>query len=38
MRSIEKAGEHLGIAATMYHDMCMTEWVQRTNGELGALA
>jgi len=38
MRSIEKAREHLGIAAAMYDEMCMTEWVRRTNGELAALA
>jgi hypothetical protein len=38
VRSIERARECLGVAATMYADMRMAEWLRRANGELAALA
>jgi tetratricopeptide (TPR) repeat protein len=37
MRSTEQAREHLRIAATMYGDMRMAEWLRRANSELVAL-
>jgi DNA-binding SARP family transcriptional activator len=38
MRSSAKASGHLGIAATMYRDMRMDEWVRRATHVLASLA